>query len=340
MSVRVAVIGAGVMGADHARIIAEDLPGAALQVVCDADGARARSVADRCGIAFVETDPASAITRGDVDAIIVASPDETHAALTLSAIAAGKPVLCEKPLAPSVKDCLRVVGAETERGRPLVQVGFMRRFDPSYVEMRAALAEGEIGRALMMHNFHRNVESPGDWFTEEMAVANSASHEFDASRFVLGTEFAGIAAWRARRGDSAPAPVMMVLDTAEGQIVCIEINNAAAYGYDVRAELVGESGSVLLDAPVRARYNHDLRRSERYASDWRQRFAEAYRLQDRAWLRSIETGVPSLVAADAWDGYVAAAVGEAGTRALQEGSRIAIATEEMPAFYRATREVA
>lgn len=334
------MIGAGVMGADHARIVACELPGAVLQLVCDVDGERARSVADRYGATFADTDPASAMARGDIDAAIVASPDKTHVDLTLAAIAAGKPVLCEKPLASSARDCLRVVLAETERARSLVQIGFMRRFDPSYAEMRAALASGSIGRALMMHNFHRNMESPGDWFTEEMAIANSASHEFDSARYVLGTEFAGIAAWRARREDTAPAPVMMVLDTADGQIVGIEINNAAFYGYDVRAELVGERGSVLLDAAVQIRYNLDLRRSERHAADWRQRFGEAYKLQNRAWLQSIETGVPSPVAADAWDGYVAAAVGEAGTRALMEGSRVAVASEKMPPLYRSAREAA
>src|SRR5690349_2383906 len=124
MTVRIALLGAGIMGADHARIVAGDLPGARLQVVCDASVDRARRVADDCGAADVATDPMAVIGRSDVDAVLIASPDETHAPLTLAAIAAGKPVLCEKPLAPTSADCRKVIGAELQAGRRLVHLGF------------------------------------------------------------------------------------------------------------------------------------------------------------------------------------------------------------------------
>ena len=160
MSIRIAIIGAGIMGADHARIFAEDLRGADLQVICDAAEARAREIADRTGAADVTTDPEAVMSRADVDAVLIASPDDTHAPLTLKAIEAGKPVLCEKPLSPSTTECLQVIEAEVAAGRQFVQVGFMRRFDPSYAEMKAALMSGALGRAVMMHNFHRNMEAP------------------------------------------------------------------------------------------------------------------------------------------------------------------------------------
>ena len=160
MSVRIGLVGAGVMGEDHARIVAEELPGATLQVVCDASDARARAVAERHGAHDVVADAAAVAARADVDAVLIASPDETHAPLALAAIAAGKPALCEKPLAPSAADCQRVIDAELAAGRRFVQVGFMRRFDPGYAAMKAALASGELGRAIMLHNFHRNVEAP------------------------------------------------------------------------------------------------------------------------------------------------------------------------------------
>ena len=333
MTVRVAIIGAGVMGADHARIFAGDLPGAELRVVCDASRASALRVADECGAAGTETDPMTTIARDDVDAVVIASPDDTHAPLTIAAIEAGKPVLCEKPLAPSIEDCRNVMAAEIACGRRLVQLGFMLRFDPSYAEMKVALSAGKIGRALRMHNFHRNVDSPGAWFTGEMAITNSASHEFDIARFVLEAPYIGITAWQPRRSDDMAAPVMMVLETADGQIVNIEINNNAAYGYDVRGELVGEKGSVVLNAPVHARYNLGLHCAETYPADWRPRFAHAYRLQNRAWITAIETGAPSRVAANSWDGYCAARIAEAGARALNENRRVSVDVEEPPAFY-------
>jgi len=334
MTIRVALLGAGIMGADHARIIAEDVPGAELQVVCDASEDRARLVAGSCGARHASTDPLAVIERDDVDAVIVASPDDTHAALTLKALELGKPVLCEKPLATTAEECLRVIEAEMKTGRRLVHLGFMRRFDPGYAEMKRALTDGALGRALVMHNFHRNVESPGTWFTGRMAISNSAPHEFDVARFVLDTDYRAVSVFQPTRADDLVAPVFIVLETTDGQLVNIEINNNAAYGYDVRGELIGETGTVLLNAPAATRLNAALRSSEAFSSDWRSRFAEAYRVQNRAWIRAIETGEPSRVAANAWDGYCAAVVAEAGVRALTEGRKVAIERNEMPDFYR------
>jgi myo-inositol 2-dehydrogenase/D-chiro-inositol 1-dehydrogenase len=332
MTIRVGVIGAGVMGTDHARIIAGDVPGAILQAVCDADVARAKAVAEETGAAEVLTDPLAIISSSKIDAVLIASPDATHGPLTIACIEAGKPVLCEKPLAPTAAECLKVVAAEVRAGKRLVQIGFMRRFDRSYTEMKAALAGGSIGRAVMMHNFHRNVDVPS-WFTADMAITNSAPHEFDVARFVLNTDYAAISAFQPAGGTQGlVGPVFMVLETA-GPLVNIEINNNAAYGYDVRGELVTEKGSVFLSAPVHSRINANLQAVERYAADWRPRFAEAYRLQNKAWIESIVTSRPSAIAANAWDGYCAAAVAEAGVKSLAEGRKVRVETTEKPSLY-------
>jgi myo-inositol 2-dehydrogenase / D-chiro-inositol 1-dehydrogenase len=340
MSVRIAVIGAGLMGADHARIVAEDLPGATLQVVCDMDGARAKSVADACGAFDVSSDPEGTIARNDVDAVIVASPDSTHMPLSLACIRAGKPVLCEKPLSQSSSECLSVIDAEIKTGRRWIQLGFMRRYDQSYVEVKAALADGVLGRALMMHNFHRNVATPAADFTGAMAITNSAPHEFDVARHILDTEFTSVSAFQPERSDDLVAPVFLVLETRDGQIVNIEINNNASYGYDVRGELVGEKGSIALSAPVYSRLDAGLRQSTQYAADWRPRYGEAYRRQNRSFLIFASTGVFPRIASDSWDGYAAAAVAEAGARALREGRKVRIEMTEKPAFYARHREAA
>ena len=334
MSVRIAIIGAGIMGADHARIVANDLPGATLQVVCDASMERARTVADETGAADTATDPLAVINRSDVDAALIASPDDTHAPLTIAALEAGKPLLCEKPLAPGSDDCLRVIKAEIKLGRRLIQVGFMRRFDPSYEELKAALSNGLIGSALMFHCFHRNVSAPAN-FTGQMAISNSAPHEFDVARFVLDTEYTSISVFQPKGVDAhkAGAPVFMVLETVSGQLVNVEVNNNATYGYDVRGELVGETGSIFLRAPVHTEINTALTRRESYPADWRPRFVEAYRRQNRAWLKSIETGIPSDIAASAWDGYCASLVAEVGVTSLAQGKTLPIEVAPKPDFY-------
>lgn len=334
MSVRIAIIGAGIMGADHARIVSEDLPGASLHVVCDASSERARTVADDFGAADVSTDPLQTIRRSDIDAVLIASPDETHAPLSLAAIEAGKPILCEKPLSQNSGECLKVIEAEVTRGRRFVQLGFMRRFDPSYREMKAALADGSLGHATMMHNFHRNVEAPAN-FTGQMAITNSAPHEFDVARFVLDADYTSISVFQPSGVDASKtgAPVFMVLETDKGQLVNIEINNNAAYGYDVRGELVGEKGSIVLNTPVHTRHNGRLMAFERYAPDWRPRFAEAYRLQNKAFLNFVRTGVFPAIASDCWDGYCATLVAEAGVEALRTGRRIDIDRTDMQSLY-------
>lgn len=321
------------MGADHARILAEDVPNVTLQVVCDASAERAAAVADRCGGADTATDPEATIARGDVDAVLIASPDDTHVALTLAAIAAGKPVLCEKPLAPASAEGLRVIEAESAAGRRLVHVGFMRRFDPPYVAMRAAATDGTLGRPVMMHNYHRNVSTPGAWFTGNMAITNSAVHEFDAARFVLGTEYRAISVFEPKTDGGGLPPLLIVLDTEAGQIVDIEVNIDAAYGYDVRGELVLEKGSVFLNSAAATRTFADLRAAEPFAADWRPRFAEAYRLQSKAWVKAIETGVPSDTGASAWDGLCATLIGEAGVRARTSGERVPVSLPPRPALY-------
>ncbi|WP_323770852.1 Gfo/Idh/MocA family oxidoreductase [Antarctobacter sp.] len=333
MSIRIAVIGAGLMGADHAKIVAEDIPGATLQVICDMDAARAKSIADACGAKDTDSDPEGVITRADVDAVIVASPDFTHAPLSKACIAAGKRVMCEKPLSQSSAECLEVMEAEQAAGARHVMLGFMRRYDQSYVEMRAALAKGDLGRALMMHNFHRNVETPAADFTGAMAITNSAPHEFDVARHVLGTEYTSITAHQPRRSDDRVAPVVMVLETTDGQLVTIEINNNAAYGYDVRAELVGEDGSIAINNVAYTRTDSRLSSSTRYDADWRGRYHEAYVRQNRAFAAFVQTGHFPAIASDCWDGYCAAVVAETGVTALRSGMKQTVEMIAQPAFY-------
>jgi myo-inositol 2-dehydrogenase / D-chiro-inositol 1-dehydrogenase len=332
VTVRVGLIGAGTMGADHARILCSEIPGVSLQYVCDADAARAKRVADSCGAAHTTTDALAVIADRSVDAVLVASPDQTHAPLSRACVEARKPVLCEKPLSQDSKECLDVIAAEVKGGKRLVQVGFMRRFDPAYVEMKAALAKGVVGPALMFHCFHRNVSAPSN-FTGQMAITNSAPHEFDIARFMLDTDYAEISVFRPEFRDSnkVGAPVFMVLKTVTGQLVNVEINNNAAYGYDVRGELVGERGSVFLRSPIHSEILVNLQAITTYPEDWRPRFAEAYRRQNSAWLRSIETGQP--VGASAWDGYAATLVAEAGVESLSKGKPVKLYLAEKPGLY-------
>ena len=306
------------------------MPGTTLQVICDADQKRAKAAADETGAKSVTNDPSAVIKDASVDAVVIAAPDQFHAPLTLACIAAGKPVLCEKPLSQDGKECLAVLAAEEKSGRHLVQIGFMRRFDPSYAEIKALLTRGDLGKALMFHCFHRNV-APAYGFQASMAICNSAPHEFDVARWILDSDFKTISVFRPPSGGET-APVFMVLETVAGQLVNIEVNISATYGYDVRGELVGEKGTAFLRAPVLTDVNLGLKQINTYPADWRPRFVDAYRQQNRAWVKSITSGKPNL-GASAWDGYCSTAVAQAGVEALNTGKTVAVTQIAKPKFY-------
>lgn len=261
---------------------------------------------------------------------MIAAPDQFHAPLTLACIAAGKPVLCEKPLSQDLKECLAVLDAEEKCGKRLVQIGFMRRFDHSYAEIKSMLVRGDLGKALMFNCFHRNV-APAYDFRPEMAICNSAPHEFDVARWMLDSDIKSISVFRPPSGGKT-APVFMVLETVAGQLVNIEVNISATYGYDVRGELVGEKGTAFLRAPIYTDVNLNLKQTNTYPADWRPRFVDAYRQQNRAWVKSIKTGKPNL-GASAWDGYCSTAVAEAGVEALHMGKTVSVTPIAKPKFY-------
>ncbi len=333
LAIRIGLIGAGIMGADHARTIFTSVGGAELAAIHDPDRARAKSVAQSCGGARVIESAGELIADRDIDAVFVCSPDATHAPLAIACIEAGKPALVEKPLAPTLEACRAVIAAEMRGGRRLVQVGFMRRFDPGYLAVKAALAEGRVGAPLFFHCQHRNAVGP-DYLTSEMVIANSCVHEIDVARFLLEEEFAFATVRSPRPSRRAPGrqPQFLVLETKSGVIVDVEAYMDSDYGYEVKGEMVCETGAIVLapNPPIRTRKSA----LEAFAvePDWRERFRTAYREQIAAWVGSIRTGKP--VGSSAWDGYAASVTAEACLQAWRSGAREPVALAQAPEFYR------
>jgi myo-inositol 2-dehydrogenase/D-chiro-inositol 1-dehydrogenase len=332
MTIKVGLIGAGTMGTDHARILSTAVSGAELVAVSDPDVGRRRKIVEMCTTVRTFEDPLDLIRDTSVDAVLVASPDATHGTLVLACLDIGKPVLCEKPLAPSIEACLKVIDKETALGRRLVTVGYMRRFDPGYVEMKRRLDEGELGAALIMHCVHRNVAAPS-FMTAPMLITNSAVHEIDIARFVLGREVRRVSVVTPRKTgmSNMQDPQILLLEMDDGVAVDAEIFINAQYGYDVRAELVCEKGAIALMPPHDVTVKHAAMEGFPFPSDWRPRFALAYRAELQAWAAGVGKGMP--VGASAWDGYVATAVADAGLRSLASGRPTEVELEPRPALY-------
>jgi myo-inositol 2-dehydrogenase/D-chiro-inositol 1-dehydrogenase len=316
VTVGVGVIGAGIMGADHVRTLHRFVPGAKVTMVADVDVARAHEAVCEVPGARAAHDPLALIADSAVDAVVVASDDATHADLTIAATRQGKPVLCEKPLAPTVADCVRVVRA----GGELVSVGFMRRFDPGYAELKAAVERGTCGTPLLVHCVSRGVSSaPGA--TDDGTITGSAIHELDVVPWLLGAPIVEVA-WQAPRASAAVPglhdPQLILLRTADGVLTTVEVFLNARYGYDIRCEVVGEHGTVALANPAAIVTTADRVVGMAYPADWRPRFADAYRLELGAWVDAIVGDRPSPLAS-AHDGLVAIAVADAAIASMRGG---------------------
>lgn len=322
------MVGAGAMGASHVATLAAGVPAAVVTRVFDMDTARAKEVASSVGAESADT--AEAMIAGtDVDAIVIASPDFTHADLALACIAAGKPVLCEKPLAVTADDARRVVDAEVGLGRRLVQVGFNRRFDPGFLDLKASIDDGSLGEVRVVHGIHRNASNSTS--TDDAGlVTGSMIHEFDTFRWLLDGEIVGIRV-ESPIADGFRDPQVATLWTSSGQMITAEVFVNAGYGYDVRVEVVGTGGSASLEprTPVVRRIAGTG--GSAIGSDFVAHFIESYRLELAAWAEASLGG--TVVGASAWDGYVANLVAASGVRALGSGVRESVDVPDRPDLY-------
>jgi myo-inositol 2-dehydrogenase/D-chiro-inositol 1-dehydrogenase len=318
MAVRIGVIGAGVMGASHVRTLAAEVEGADVAAVSDADLSRAEGAASAAGGRAI-ADPSALIRAADVDAVVVASSDATHADFVLACIAEGKPVLCEKPLATTAEASLEVAEAEAAAGRRLVQVGFMRRFDPAYAALKRRLDGGGLGDPLLLHCAHRNAAVPST-YTSEMLITSSLTHEIDVVRWLTGDEIASVTVHTPRASSRAGGirdPQLVILETDGGVIADVEVFANAVYGYDIRCELVGEQDTASLPDAV--------------APTFLQRFADAYRLELQDWVDGVAGDVPT--GPSAWDGYAASAVADACLTSLAAGGSVEVRLAQRLGLY-------
>lgn len=340
-TVRVGVVGVGIMGTDHAERLAARVAGASLAAVSDPDLARAGALADRLGVAAFD-DPLELVAAPEVDAVVIASPGFVHEEQVLACLGAGKPVLCEKPLTMDDASSLRLVEAEAALGRRLVTVGFMRRFDPEYAQVRSALAGGDRGRLLVLHNVHRNRSVPNADFRSEMIVRDSLVHEVDSSRFLFGDEVVEVTvlapAPTSHAAEGVLDPQVALFRMAGGGLVTNEVFVNSQVGYEVRFEAVAERGSLTAGL-----HSTGLLGTGGGAwggavpADYRTRFARAYALEVQAWVDGIRSGTGA-IGASAWDGYAATAVSTAGMASLGSGAPVPVVLADRPELYAAAAD--
>lgn len=332
-TINVGIIGAGAIGGVHAGNLMRRVMGADLVAVMDIDEARAKAVADNCDGARVYGNASDLINDPEVDAALIASTDATHADITLGCIEAGKPTLCEKPLATTVSDAERIVHAELATGRRLVQVGFMREYDQAHKDLYDRLQSGVIGKALKFRSLHVNPKFTRE-LTIESVITNSLIHDIHSARWIMGEEIGRVyAQWapvdQARPRSARLADLQVVF--ASGAIGSLEYNGDSGYGYEVTVEVIGETGVVATAGHPSPILRQAGAAFQAITPNWPQRFRQAYIDEAQAWINAIKRG--EATGPSAWDGYMSLVVAEACIRSAKTGQPQRPHAMEKPALY-------
>ncbi|RWR02382.1 inositol 2-dehydrogenase [[Pantoea] beijingensis] len=335
MTLKLGVIGTGAIGQEHIRRCSQVLQGARVVAVSDINIEVAQAAIAKLGLhAEVCANGHDVVISQDVDAVLVTSWDPTHEEFTLAAIAAGKPVFCEKPLAMTAEGCRRIVEAEMKAGRRLVQVGFMRPYDAGYRALKKVITDGEIGEPLMLHCAHRNMNVP-ESYTTDMAITNTLIHELDVLRWLTDDDYKTVQVVFPRTTSKSHAklkdPQIVLFETQGGIRIDVEIFVNCSYGYDIQCEVVGENGIAKLPEPSSILMRKDARLSETILTDWKDRFIDAYDVELQAFINDATAG--KLKGPSAWDGYAASVAADACLKAQNSGAVEPVNLPPRPVFY-------
>lgn len=318
----VGVIGAGTLGKRHAENIRYAIPEARLVAVADADSRRAAEVANELGAEHSYDSAEDLVAQRDVEAVVIASPSKFHASATVTAAAAGKHIFCEKPSALTLEEADAAQRAAAKAG-VMLQIGFMRRYDPAYSQAKKRIEAGEIGEPVIFKSVGRDRQPPPlSYFKSGIngtLFSDAAIHDFDLARWLMLDEvsevhaFAGTKACPeiAQAGDIDSC--LVNLRFVNGGIGNVEAFRQSRYGYDIRTEILGTKGALQIGYLQQTAELFLTGSGAAYdvVDHWLVRFSAAYLNELRDFVQTVIAG-----------GQVKA-TGDDGRRALQ----VAVAAE-------------
>jgi myo-inositol 2-dehydrogenase / D-chiro-inositol 1-dehydrogenase len=294
----IGIIGVGIMGRGHALYLSDYVKGGKVVAIYDANLVTAQKVAKEVFkktkvLPKVYKELSMILDDQQVKAVIIASPDHLHANHLEQAILANKDVLCEKPLASKEKDA-RKVAKLVRNSKSIVGIGFMRRFDRPYQDLKKEIESGKYGKVLQIRCTSRNVSSPTA--TTAMLLTNVAVHEIDIIRWLLGEEIVSVGVNFAKTTSKANSnlsdPISVNCHTESGVLVTIDICANSTYGYEVGMEVITENGSLVIEnlGQLNIAYNFKLptRKGGTLHKDWMGRFKPAYIAELTAFVNSLQ----------------------------------------------------
>lgn len=330
--IRIAVLGCGRIGVMHASNIAAH-PRAKLAGVFDIYAPAAKAVSDATG-APVFASAEAVFASDEVDAVLIATATDTHADLLERAVAAGKPVLCEKPIDLSLDRVNRCAAAIAGHDVP-VQLGFVRRFDPGHAAVQKAIVQGDIGE---LHQVVITSRDPGLAPESYLRVSGGilrdmTIHDLDMARFLLGEDVVSVFATGARLVDPALMEkladhdtVTVVLTTASGKQAIITNSRRATYGYDQRVEAFGSKGMAISEN----RRPHEMTlhtanftgKAEPLLNFFIERYREAFDAEISEFVQALEVGRAPSVGFE--DGRLALVLAEAALKSIAEARVVSV----------------
>jgi myo-inositol 2-dehydrogenase / D-chiro-inositol 1-dehydrogenase len=325
--IRVALLGAGRIGQEHARTLIGS-PQVSLVTVCDARLEAAQQIVAKAPGATAISDTAEVFSSKDIDAVVICTPTGSHADLIEAGARTGKAVFCEKPVALDLERTKKALKLVNESGIPF-QIGFQRRFDTGYAEARRKIDRNLIGRIDQFRSVGRDpapppreyLETSGGLFLDQMI------HEIDLARFLVG-EVESVAAWGAARFSKDAADFGDV-DTAttllrfkNGALGVIENSRRAIYGYDIVTEVFGERGKLVVHAERKSPLRHyrEGGSEEDHFYFFMDRFKDAFQAELESFFACVQEGRPP--APGAVDAAEALRIGIAATRSFKEGREV------------------
>ncbi len=330
--VGVCLIGCGRAGLIHGRNFARGIiEGARLTALADPIPEALENAKKELGDLPAYTDYREALLRPDVDAVIIVSPTKYHCEIVLNAAAAGKHILCEKPMAMNEEECELMIEA-TKKHNVKLQIGFMRRFDASFVEAKNMLDAGEIGDVVLIKSHTRGPSIPQTWMYDirksNGPLAEVNSHDIDTLRWFGQSEFKSVYAISGNyRCPDAKRDfpdfydnVLMTCSFENGVQGCIDGAQGVGYGYDAQTEIVGTHGVIRVGRTqeqfVTACSSKDGRIKTPHVTSWRKLFIDAYLAEDQHFVDCIEKDkMPSVTGLD---GKMAVRVVNAGNLSILE----------------------
>lgn len=335
-AVKICLVGAGRAGMVHARNFTDNVPGASLVAVVDADLALAEKRAQELGVPLFFSNVHQALDQVEMDAVCITTPTFTHADIAIEAARAGKHILCEKPMAISLDEADCMIQAAEEAGVKL-QIGFMRRFDPPFVAAKERIEGGEIGRPMVIRSLTRGPGLPPRWAcdprTSNGLLAEVNSHDFDTLRWLADSEFERI--WAEANTfkcfdlkEEFPDfydNVIVSLRLRNGTLGIVEGGCPVDYGYDARAEVLGSEGVILIgelqDTAVTTCTKQAGVVTPAFRS-WRNRFRDAYIAEARHFVECILQDRDPLVTGH--DGRKAVEAVLAATESVRSGRPVSL----------------